>query len=158
MNALVVPALLAQVKQELLLATRLYELLAQELAALERLDVESIQALAKEKNKLLIALDEQCALREKQFPDIFSSQELNLLSTGVSRSLSNELAHLVEDYRSLLRHCQTQNEINGRIISLNRRSVERQLSMMRGSQPDSMIYNARGGATRVNGRLRHAVA
>lgn len=145
-------------EQENLLASRLYEVLAQELAALERLDSDSIQSLAQEKNRLLVAMDEHAGLREKHFPNAFDNKMLKTIIDMAPLALINTLHQLMSDYRSLLDRCRTQNEINGRVINANRRSVERHLTVLRGHQPDSVIYTATGRATRMQGRQRYAVA
>lgn len=158
MSTQIVQALHPLLYKELLLATRLYEVLAQELAALERLDINSIQSLAQEKNRLLIALDEQTCLRDKQFPYALDMNTLIQITQDVAKPLVNEFYRLVEDYRMLLRRCQTQNEINGRIIGLNRRSIDRQLSLLRGQPTNSILYNQRGTASRTDSKVQYAVA
>lgn len=158
MSETAVRSLTICIEQEQLLASRLYEVLAQELAALERLDSESIQTLAQEKNRLLIAMDELAAQREKQHPHAFDDNTLNSITDLAPLTMINQLHQLMTDYRQMLDRCRTQNEINGRIIAINRRSVERHLSLLRGQQPDAVIYTANGRATRMQGRQRYAVA
>jgi len=158
MSEQAVRSLTVMIEQEQLLASRLYEVLAQELAALERLDSESIQGLAQEKNRLLIAIDLHVGEREKAHRNAFDNVELAHITDLAPLTLINGLHQLIADYRSLLNRCRTQNDINGRIIAANRRSVERHLSLLRGHQPDAVIYTATGRATRMQGRHRYAVA
>jgi flagellar biosynthesis/type III secretory pathway chaperone len=158
MSEQAVRSLLQLIEQEHLLSSRLYEVLAQELAALERMDSESIQALAQEKNRLLVAIDLQLSLREKAQPNAFDDATLQRLGELAPLPLVNQLHQLMHDYRQMLARCHTQNDINGRIIAINRRSVERHLSLLRGHQPDAVIYTATGRATRMHGRQRFAVA
>ncbi len=158
MSEQAVRSLTQMIEQEHLLASRLYEVLAQELAALERMDSESIQSLAQEKSRLLVAIDMQVGEREKKHPNAFDESALYLITDLAPLPTINALHQLMNDYRHMLDRCRTQNEINGRIITINRRSVERHLSLLRGHQPDAVIYTADGRATRMNGRQRYAVA
>ena len=146
------------IRQETAIAQRLYEVLAQEQSALQRMDSSSIQALAQEKARLLAALDEQLAVRLKLIPD---SQQDGALDAGIDQmapALAAPLKKAVDHLREVLFRCHSQNEINGRIISASRRSVERSLSLLRGNQPDAVLYTQNGAATRMGPARRFASA
>lgn len=145
-------------RQETAIAQRLYEVMAQEQSALQRMDTASIQALAQEKSRLLAALDEQLAVRQRLVPNSQQAGALDNLIARLPEPLSQSLKALTEQLRELLQRCHSQNEINGRIISASRRSVERSLSLLRGHQPDAVLYTPSGGAARIGPARRYASA
>lgn len=142
-------ALQAALRQETAIAQRLYEVMAQEQSALQRMDTSSIQALAQEKSRLLAALDEQYGQRQRLVPNSQQDGALDALLSRMPAAMAAPLKQLTEQLRELLYRCHSQNEINGRIISASRRSVERSLSLLRGHQPDAMLYTPNGAAARM---------
>lgn len=153
-----VEQLQAALRQETAIAQRLYEVMAQEQSALQRIDSSSIQALAQEKARLLSALDEQLSQRQKLVPNSQQPGALEALIARMPAPLAATLRPLAEQLRDLLQRCHSQNEINGRIISASRRSVERSLSLLRGHQPDAVLYTPHGAATRMGPARRVASA
>jgi flagella synthesis protein FlgN len=145
-------------RQETAIAQRLYEVMAQEQSALQRMDASSIHALAQEKSRLLAALDEQLAQRQKLVPNSLQDGALDALIAHLPPTIAPSVQQLADQLRELLHRCHHQNEINGRIISASRRSVERSLSLLRGHQPDAVIYTPTGSATRLGPARRFASA
>lgn len=148
----------AALRQETAVAQRLYEVMAQEQSALQRMDSASIQALAQEKSRLLAALDQQLLARQKLVPNHQAEGAIDTLINTFPAVIANPLQQAVDQLRELLFRCHNQNEINGRIISASRRSVERSLSLIRGHQPDAVLYTPTGGATRMGPARRFASA
>lgn len=145
-------------RQETAIAQRLYEVMAQEQSALQRMDAISIQALAQEKSRLLAALDEQFLQRQKLVPNGHHPGALDTLLDRLPAAMATAIRSLSEQLRELILRCHSQNEINGRIINASRRSVERSLSLLRGHQPDAVLYTPNGGATRLGPARRVATA
>ncbi len=135
---------------ECALAQRFYEVLAQEQLALERSDTAAIQALAKEKSRLVAAIDEQAGQRER----LTGGRSFTQLRANCPASQQATLGEWLDRTAQLLTRCREQNDLNGRIIAATRRSVERALSLMRGQQPDAVLYTASGAAQRM--QLRQA--
>lgn len=158
MSATLPQALQLALQQETAIAQRLYEVLAQEQSALQRLDSHSIQALAQEKARLLAALDDQLAQRQKLWPNGHTDGALTAFIANLPALQAAPLQQLANQLRDLLQRCQQQNDINGRIISASRRSVERSLSLLRGHQPDAVLYTPNGTATRMGPARRFASA
>lgn len=153
-----VEQLQAALRQETAIAQRLYEVMAQEQSALQRMDTSSIQALAQEKSRLLSSLDAQLSQRQKLVPNSHQDGALDALLARLPAAAAALLQPLVEQLRELLYRCHSQNEINGRIIGASRRSVERSLSLLRGHQPDAVLYTPHGAATRLGPPRRFASA
>ncbi len=145
-------------RQETALGQRLYEVMAQEQSALQRMDTSSIQALAQEKARLLANLDQQLQVRQKLIPGSQGEGAIDNLISKLPEKLGAPLQVAVDALRELLLRCHSQNEINGRIISASRRSVERSLTLLRGHQPDAVLYTQQGSATRLGPARRVATA
>ncbi|MFZ5843294.1 MAG: flagella synthesis protein FlgN [Pseudomonadota bacterium] len=145
-------------RQETAIAQRLYEVMAQEQSALQRMDTSSIQALAQEKSRLLAALDEQLSQRQRLVPNGQQPGALDALIARLPAPIASNLKQLADQLRELMLRCHTQNELNGRIIAASRRSVERSLSLLRGQQPDAVLYTPNGAATRLGPARRFASA
>ncbi len=145
-------------RQETAFAQRLYEVMAQEQSALQRMDTASIQALAQEKARLLANLDQQLLVRQKLLPGNHGEGAIDHLISKLPATLATPLQVSVDALRELLFRCHSQNEINGRIISASRRSVERSLTLLRGHQPDAVLYTQQGAATRLGPARRVATA
>lgn len=145
-------------EQETELAQRLYEVLAQEQQALEHMSAELIQQLAKMKTSLLLEMDQKMAIRQKLMPNANLQNGLEVFLEQAPEMVARSLRPVAETFREWLYRCHRQNEVNGRIIAGSRRSVERSLNLLRGQNPDMMLYNAKGAARPMGAYNRHATA
>ncbi|QGX38308.1 flagella synthesis protein FlgN [Permianibacter aggregans] len=145
-------------EQETELAQRLYEVLAQEQQALEQMASEQIHELAKLKTQLLMQMDEKMAVRQKLMPNANPQNGLESFLEQAPEMVARVLRPVVEQFREWLYRCHRQNEVNGRIIAGSRRSVERSLNLLRGQNPDMVLYNAKGAARPMGAYHRHATA
>lgn len=145
-------------EQETVLAQRLYEVLAREQQALEQLASEEIQELTKAKSTLLAEMDQKLSDRQKLIPVHLQSGGLEDFLNKAPEIVSRSLRPLIEGFREWIYRCHRQNEVNGRIIAGSRRSVERSLNLIRGQNPDMVIYNAKGAARPIGPYRNHATA
>ena len=108
--------------------------------------------------RLLAGLDQQLVARQKLMPGSPAEGAVDQLISKLPAPVAAPLQIAVDALRELLFRCHNQNEINGRIIAASRRSVERSLTLLRGHQPDAVLYTQQGAATRLGPARRVATA
>ncbi|NVJ50847.1 MAG: flagellar protein FlgN [Gammaproteobacteria bacterium] len=139
--------IMTAMNHEIQLAQTLFEQLSSEQTLLEKQAVDNLDSVLKQKAKLLDELEKS------------STQRLGVL--GIKPLLRNhnqlfeqQIAHdqglvaLWKKLAEIMFKCRTQNEINGRIIELSQKSLDRTLNIFKQSlRPNNLTtYSARGKA------------
>ena len=142
--------------QEINLADNLLNLMQQEKNAievglLEKLQtitskkaesLDQIEVIARKRAQLLLALSSEAstAARMNQF---IAQQPSPALET---------LTSLVAKLEQSLEKCRHQNSVNGMVISMSQRNVQRNLNIIKGVDHESMTYTQNGQTTSVGSK------
>ncbi len=135
----------------LLLAT-----LQEEFRALSRPDAVTIEEIVARKRELIARLEDESArravmLRAAGYAD--GTADMREWLGQVDNTPDRRILRLWQDFTVMLRKCQQQNQINGRVIDVNRRRVHDALCILRGTELDSGLYDPRG-STQAPGASR----
>lgn len=126
--------------------TELLRILRDERRALMGHDAQAIEQVTQEKLRHLGDIEDwgrkrEGLLRNAGYPNT---------REGIERYLADRQdAELNKQWRALeqlLYECQQQNEVNGSVVSLSRRHVQRALGILRGLPAEQGLYNANGNA------------
>ncbi|MEE4245830.1 MAG: flagellar protein FlgN [Kangiellaceae bacterium] len=132
---------------ELNICRKLFELLADEQRQLETNQLEKVNQLLKEKKTLLDELEKMANQRLSCFGiKVIHANHSHLFEQNISGN--QELSQQWRNLKMEMDKCHVQNEINGRIISLSRKSIERTMNTFRQSlRPNNTAtYSANGKA------------
>ena len=126
----------------LLLAT-----LQEEFRALSRPDTVTIEEIVARKRELVVRLEDESArravtLRTAGFAD--GTADMGEWLSQVDNTPDRRILRLWQDFTVMLCKCQQQNQVNGRVIDVNRRRVHDALCILRGTEFDSGLYDPRG--------------
>lgn len=153
MTALPAPLnnLLIQLKRQDALARELERLLESERAALSGQDPLPMAELAASKVSCLAQLEEAAGAWELSLRQLsqgrFGLEGFSRLLSVLPSEQSAPLSQAWADLKFRLENCQMLNSVNGRVIAISQRSVERNLNLLKGRTPESEIYTAQGRAT-----------
>ena len=123
---------------------KLHDILNHEQSALEKRNFEQLSQLTKEKNQLVMKINQHgipAQLSNSQIK-IESIQDLKAHCTGEPK-LIQHWQKLME----LVSKCGFQNEVNARLVELLSTSTRRTFNLIKGLDPDNNIYNASGTRT-----------
>lgn len=144
-------SILAVLNQLQLLSDALLVNLAQEREALATSDRPAIEELAERKRITLGHLEQTTARWEQSLRQSSAGRfGIGNFSVWLATLPSAERAALEQAWgalRTTLDECRRANLVNGRVIAISRRSVERNLNIVRGQQPHEKLYTASGQAT-----------
>ena len=126
----------------LLLAT-----LQEEFRALSRPDTVTIEEIVARKRELVMRLENESArraatLRTAGFAD--GTADMGEWLSQADNTPDRRIFRLWQDFTVMLCKCQQQNQVNGRVIDVNRRRVHDALCILRGTEFDSGLYDPRG--------------
>lgn len=147
------------ISHEVNLCNELYELLAEEQKLLEKQDIDKINELLKEKSSVLNQLEQSAERRLSVFGiKVIHNHHSKLFEQQIQ---SNGL--LMSQWQKLkdaMTRCKTQNEINGRIIELSQKSIDRTINLFKQSlRPQNLTtYSAKGLAQQTPLHIRSAKA
>jgi|GEM_PF-5388932 len=132
---------------EINLTQKLYELLVNEQACYEKQELASLEGLLKDKASTLDQIEKSATQRLNIFgikPLMKNHSQLFEQQIGQE----NGLKIIWNNLKELMFKCKTQNEINGRIITLSQKSLERTINIFKQSlRPNNLTtYTAKGKA------------
>ncbi len=139
--------LLSAISHEHTKCDQLLELMLSEQILLEKRNIEAIPKLLKEKTTLINEI-EKSAERRLQ---MFGLKAIHKHHNAVFEQHVNKVDRLAEPWQQLkhcLDRCRNQNEINGRIIELSQKSIDRTINLFKQSlRPNNLTtYSAKGFA------------
>lgn len=137
---------------------KLSELLAREQGLIQSRDLQSLGELIDEKAALISHLDQHArirhdVLREAGLPANARGWDDFLAQVPGAIALRDGWQQLNQDFAA----CQTQNEINGRLISRSAQTIDHLLGLLRGQTPSPSLYTAKGNRTQQSqlGTITH---
>ena len=101
--------------------------------------LDQMEAISRNKIQLLLGLSSAPTNVERQ----------NQFIARQSSSIQKELNQLVDELEDAIEKCRHQNSINGMIIAMNQRNVQRNLNIIKGADQESMTYTQKGQTTAV---------
>ena len=139
--------------QETLLATKLLELMQQEQNVLEQGLLEPLKTITIDKAD---CLDQIEAISRKRVQLLFSLSKAPSTVERMKDYIANQpqpinesLTLAVENLELALDKCRHQNSVNGMVISMSQRNVQRNLNILKGTDSESMTYTQKGQTTSI---------
>lgn len=145
-TALSQETLLQHIGQDVSACRNLLQLLEQERDALKARDLTALEDIIQNKSANLLHLEQSAKQRSvwaaslKQPKDSVEDTWLALL-----RTCKPQVEQTWSELKELLRECQEQNEINGKLLARNQQVFSRLLSIVRGQDESGPLYTAKGG-------------
>jgi len=135
------------IENDVVLCTKLLDLLTQEQEALKNRDIDRVESILEEKVPMLDALDQSAKARQQWIASVTASasegNEGNL-NTFFDKSADSGLRQRWEQLKSLYSDIRNQNEVNGKLLSRHQGTLNRLLDIMRGKTSAPSLYNASG--------------
>lgn len=145
-TALTQETLQQHIRQDVSACRNLLQLLEQEREALQTRDVEKLEDVIQNKSANLLHLEQSARQRsvwvaEQRKPNEKAETVWQTLIAITKPEAQREWA----EFRTLLRECQEQNEINGKLLARNQQVFSRLLAIVRGRDENDPLYNEKGG-------------
>lgn len=145
-TALTQETLQQHIGQDISACRNLLRLLEQEREALKARDVDQLEGVIQDKSANLLHLEQSARQRsawvaKQQKPN----EKAEAVWQALIRATKPDAQREWEEFRDLLRQCQEQNEINGKLLARNQQVFSRLLAIVRGRDESDPLYNAKGG-------------
>lgn len=131
-------------RQDISACQNLLTLLDSERQALKARNPEQLEEVIHNKTILLLHLEQSAKQRSQWVTQSAAGQKSESLWLGLLRKLDPALENSWLEFRELLKTCQEQNEINGKLLARNQQVFDRLLAIVRGQQENSPLYTAKG--------------
>ncbi len=139
--------LLKIIEQDTSLAVQLKTLLQEEKLLLEKRQYSAHSELVKNKTRFLIQLEEADHQRRKLMTDMgFSADKIgfDLFLTQVPASWQERFTQSWEQLSDVMNTCGRLNKVNGKILAHAQNSMERLMTIIKGTVNQVSIYQANG--------------
>lgn len=160
-TALTPESLQQHIGQDISACRNLLQLLELEREALKTRDIEKLEDIIQNKSANLQRLEHSAKQRsawvdqhqpqqpsqpqQSSQPQQQPKVKAEAVWQTLIRTTKPELQGAWEEFRSLLRECQEQNEINGKLLARNQQVFSRLLAIVRGKDESDPLYDAKGG-------------
>ncbi|WP_144395145.1 flagella synthesis protein FlgN [Pleionea sediminis] len=143
--------------RELTLCQKLFELLSDEQTCYESQDIDKLNSILKDKGTLIDQIEESSKHRLAALgikPLLQNHQSLFEQQIDGETSLGNQWQSL----KDVMFRCKVQNEINGKIIMLSQKSLERSINIFKQAlRPNNLTtYSSKGKAQQTQLHIRSA--
>jgi len=118
-------------------------LLKLEESALHNRDTDAIESLLEEKLPLIDALEHAAQVQKTWVQEIGNEEDLQ---ARLEREIGPDFVTLWRRAKELYQATRAQNEINGRLLSKQNRSISHVLDVMRGRTATPSLYTSAGAA------------
>lgn len=129
-------------------AGELFALLQKEYDALKENDVEAIENVAEQKNRIVDSI-QQLGRQRQQLVQDYGFSPGNASRTeflgSFGSTTTEDLSRRWENLDIKIRECQDQNQVNGRLIEVSQQHVHRALSLLRGEENQGAGYGPKSG-------------
>jgi flagellar biosynthesis/type III secretory pathway chaperone len=126
--------------------TELLRILRDERRALMGHDAQVIERIAREKLRHLSDIEDWGRKRDALLRNAGYANTREGIERYLAEQHDAELNGRWRALECLLQECQQQNEVNGGVVSLSRRQVQRALAILRGLPAGQGLYDAGGNA------------
>jgi flagella synthesis protein FlgN len=138
------------VEREIQLISALLKILRQEYAAMANNDLPAIETQVNIKQELVKNIQEN----EQNFAAQMENTGIRLDQQGIDAALEGvdprekqKVISFWDELRDLAEQCQRQNEINGRVLEINKINTQRLLNILRGQMPETQTTYGPSGKT-----------
>jgi flagella synthesis protein FlgN len=131
-------------RQDISACQTLLTLLDNERQALKARDPQQLEDVIQNKTALLLHLEQSAKQRGQWVSVAGTKQKSEALWLEQLRKLDPVLERTWGEFKDLLKVCQEQNEINGKLLARNQQVFERLLAIVRGQGENSPLYTAKG--------------
>jgi flagella synthesis protein FlgN len=138
------------VEREIKLVSALLDVLRQEYAAMANNELPALETQVNKKQELVknIQENEQNFARQMENTGISLDQQgINTALEGVDPRVKQKVIAFWDELRDLAEECQRQNEINGRVLEINKINTQRLLNILRGQMPETQTTYGPSGKT-----------
>lgn len=124
---------------------QLSELLQQERDLLPSRDHTLLSQILEQKTRLIEQLGQNALVRQQLLRQLGLAENAEGWDLFLQRnSLTLPLREGWQQLQAAFSECKTRNEINGRLISRSRQTLDQLLNLLRGKAPAANLYNASG--------------
>lgn len=144
MTELTTEAAKNHLRQDISACQTLLRLLDAERQALKARDTQQLEDVIQNKTALLLHLEQSAKQRGLWVSLSGAKQKSETLWLGLLRQLDPALERTWGEFKELLKVCQEQNEINGKLLARNQQVFDRLLAIVRGQSENNPLYTAKG--------------
>lgn len=131
-------------RQDISACRNLLTLLESERQALKTRNPEQLEEVIQNKTVLLLHLEQSAKQRSQWVTQSGAGQKTETVWLGLLHKLDPSLEKIWVEFRDMLKVCQEQNEINGKLLARNQQVFDRLLAIVRGQNENSPLYTAKG--------------
>lgn len=139
--------------QETSLANKLYELMLEEKDALEANIPDKLTSITQIKATCLDDMERVSRSRTQLLLVLSTApSSIDRMNDYISKQAKQIQASLnaqVNQLETILEQCRFQNSVNGMVINISQRNVQRNLNILKGIDHESMTYTQKGQTTNV---------
>lgn len=145
-TALTQETLQQHIRQDISACRLLLQFLEQEREALKARDVDKLEEIIQNKSANLLHLEQSAKQRSAWVAkQLKPNEKAEAAWKTLIQSTKPEAQREWDEFRGLLRQCQEQNEVNGKLLARNQQVFSRLLAIVRGKDEGDPLYNAKGG-------------
>lgn len=137
-------------KQDIQQLEQLGGLLASEKNHLKSSDVDGLQTITQEKNRILNDIRERAKRKIHALVNMGFNPRQGQPSTFIQSAGLTDLTQLWTDAENRLKACQRMNQVNGRIIGNLQQRLGRLTEIFRGCSEQAKLYGSQGQSTAVS--------
>jgi flagellar biosynthesis protein FlgN len=134
----------SHLRQDISACQTLLGLLDAERQALKARDPEQLEDVIQNKTTLLQHLEQSARQRSQWVALSGAKQKSETAWLSLLAKLDPTMESTWREFKDLLKVCQEQNEINGKLLARNQQVFERLLAIVRGKGESNPLYTARG--------------
>ena len=133
------------IRQDIHACQNLLALLSTEREALKTRDIQQLEDVIQNKASTLLHLEQSAKQRSLWVAqETKTQQKSETVWLGLLRKLDLQAERDWAEFKELLKQCQEQNEINGKLLARNQQVFARLLAIMRGQGESSPLYTPKG--------------
>lgn len=133
---------------QVMVCQKLLECLLSETDLLRKSEFDTLPEIYELKKQLAESLDEKAQYHQKLLGKLTNQQDTSQYdslfnSDALSQEVKDELKRKHQELKDLLASCERQNQINGRVIAINRNLNDQLLTIIKGAS-HTEVYNDKG--------------
>lgn len=134
----------SHLRQDISACQTLLTLLDTERQALKARDPQQLEDVIQNKTALLLHLEQSARQRSQWVALTGTKQKSEPVWLDLLRKLDPAMESTWGEFKDLLKVCQEQNEINGKLLARNQQVFDRLLAIVRGQGQNNPLYTAKG--------------
>jgi len=142
--AALIDSLIPLLQRDAAQLSSLEQILKEERAALESRDNPALQAAVERKAQTVQLIQNNAQEKSRLFAQHGLPVSPQHIKAALAQLKREDVLELWEQVKAQLEHCQSLNEINGRIVSRSQQSVARLMDILRGQDRQQKLYGQNG--------------